>query len=146
MGFFSGFLTAIKYLIVMGIVVYAIRKAGLMTTCIDVLYEAGQSCVFEVSSFTPGPKSVTKDASMYSAILVKSDSCPFCTKQMEILDKYGSKAYERIKVLDSEKDAAKIQEIVGDFSSVPTWFNPITGEKTSGVKTVNELINMGVLF
>lgn len=141
-----GFFTAIKYLIVMGLFVWAIRKAGLMTTCIDNLYAAGKSCVFQVSSFIPTSKNVTKDTSMYSAILVKSDTCPFCTKQMEILDKYGSKAFERIKVLDSEKDAAEIQEVVGDYSSVPTWFNPITSEKTSGVKTVNELINMGILF
>jgi glutaredoxin-related protein len=137
-----GFFTVIKYLIVMAIFVWAIRKAGLMTSCIDALYSAGQSCVSQVSSFTP----VTKDTSMYSAILVKSDTCPFCTKQMEILDKYGSKAFERIKVLDSEKDAAEIQEVVGDYSSVPTWFNPITSEKTSGVKTVKELIDMGILF
>ena len=138
-----GFFTAIKYLIVMAIFIWAIRKAGLMTTCIDNLYTAGKSCVFQISSFTP---SVTKDTSMYSSILVKSDSCPFCTKQMEILDKYGAKAYERIKVLDSEKDAVEIQEIVGDYSSVPTWFNPVTSEKTSGVKTANELIDMGILF
>lgn len=140
-----GFFTVIKYLIIMGLFIWAIRKAGLMTTCIDTLYTAGKSCIFQVSSFVP-TKSVTKDTSMYSAILVKSDTCPFCTKQMEILDKYGSKAYERIKVLDSEKDAAEIQEVVGDYSSVPTWFNPITSEKTSGVKTVNELIDMGILF
>lgn len=141
-----GFFTAIKYLIVMAIFIWAIRKSGLMTTCIDNLYTAGKSCVFQVSSFIPSTKSVTKDSSMYSAILVKSDTCPFCIKQLEILDKYGSKASERIKILDSEKDAAEIQEIVGDYSSVPTWFNPITSEKTSGVKTIKELIDMGVLF
>lgn len=139
-----GFITYMKYLIVMGVFIWVIRKAGLMTACIDNLYVAGKSCVTQVSSFTHSP--VTKETSMYSAILVKSDTCPFCTKQLEILDKYGSKSFERIKVLDSEKDAAEIQEIVGDYSSVPTWFNPITGEKTSGVKTVDELIHMGILF
>ena len=141
-----GFLTYIKYIIVMGIFIWAIKQAGLMTACIDNLYNAGLSCVTKVSSFTHYPPTVTKNTAMYAAILVKSDTCPYCTKQMEILNKYGSKAFERIKVLDSEKDAAEIQEIVGDYSSVPTWFNPISGEKTSGVKTVQELIDMDILF
>ncbi len=116
----------LPYLIIAAVIIFIARK-----------YEL-------ISFYTPA--SATKDTSMYSAVLVKSDTCPFCTKQLEILDQYGLKAYERIKVLDSEKDAAEIEKIVGDYSSVPTWFNPISGDKTSGVKTVQELINMGILF
>ena len=88
----------------------------------------------------------TSDTEMHAAVLIKSDSCPYCQKQMKVLQEYGPKAFQRIKVLDSKNDVSEIQRVVGDYSGVPFWYNPITGQKASGLKTADQLIKMGILF
>jgi len=88
----------------------------------------------------------TTDPEMFAAILIKSDTCPYCVEQLKILNTYGPQAWQRIKVLDTNKDATQIRQIVGDYSGVPFWYNPITGQKTSGVKGISDLKKMGILF
>ena len=133
-----------KYLIIIAIIVFALKQSGLMTDKIDRCVTAITGCLhsanFKHSNLTTG------DTNMFAAILVKSEGCGFCTKQMKLLNSYGQRAFERIKVLDTETDAAEIEEKVGDYEAVPLWFNPLTGEKTTGLKSVNELKEMGILF
>lgn len=87
----------------------------------------------------------TKDPEMYAAILVKSDGCPHCQTQLRILKTGGSQARERILILDDKRDAAKVAKIVGPIEAVPLWFNPLTKEKSTGTKSLEELKTMGVL-
>lgn len=89
----------------------------------------------------------TQDPRMYAAILVKSESCGFCAKQLEILKEEGGKeAMQRIKILDSEDDKEYIQKVIGSYSSVPLWYNPITNYKSPGLKSIDELKDMGILL
>ena len=87
----------------------------------------------------------TKDPEMYSAILVKSDGCPHCQEQMRILKEGGNLVHERILILDAKRDAATIAKIVGSVEAVPLWFNPLTKEKQTGTKSLEDLKTMGVL-
>ena len=92
-------------------------------------------------------KKTTTQSEMYAAILVTSSTCPHCIKQIDILEKLGGpQAKERIKILDTSLDSNEIKEIMGEVNSVPTWYDPLTGYKSSGLKTIPELKNMGILF
>lgn len=136
-------ITLIKYLIVISIFLFILRKAGIVTDGFDKCVAAVKSCL-PIAGFKH--HQTTGDTNMYSAILVKSVGCGFCTKQLKLLNSYGPRAFERIKVLDTETDAAEIEEKVGSFEAVPLWFNPLTGEKTTGLKKISELKDMGILF
>lgn len=95
----------------------------------------------------PHMTSTTQDPMMYPAILVKSDTCGFCQKQLDIIEKQGgAQAKERIKILDLTKDKALVDKLIGPVEGVPLWFNPLTGHKSSGLKTYEELKDMGIIL
>ena len=99
----------------------------------------GLILMFYYGHFMKSPSRVTYDNEMYAAILVVSPTCPFCLQQLDILKEGGSQVRERIKILDTEKDKAEISRIVGNYEAVPLWFNPITHQKTTGLKSLEEI-------
>lgn len=92
-------------------------------------------------------KSTLNDPEMHAAILVKSDSCGFCKQQLDLLMREGGpQAQQRIKILDTQNDAGEIKRIMGEVSSVPLWYDPISKFKSPGLKTIAELKNMGIIL
>jgi hypothetical protein len=93
------------------------------------------------------PKKTTQDTEMYAAVLITSKTCPFCIQQLDIIKtEGGSQAQERIKILDTVDNAEEIKMLVGNVSSVPLWYDPISGFQSPGLKTMAEIKNMGIIL
>ena len=67
-------------------------------------------------------------------------------RKFPIGDRIMASSEERIKILDTVDDAEEIKVLVGNVSSVPLWYDPISGFQSPGLKTMAEIKNMGIIL